>query len=366
MDIEILKQKLEITENQGLDILDPRFNDIITFAQNGDYISAANGAAAIFEEGIYDIRIVGYFLYGIFLENGICIIASVFNSTSYLLRENWDAIGPVKNRDKHAKTSLGWFLKQLFKKMQYEEKKEGDYWKSWTSETSSDDIQEALDSLDELRKAVSVVLTESAAPVLDALVKIKDWLTSLQKLVYVEPDIESDVEEEPENETEEESEADLEEAAEQEVKEKKKEGHAEISENAVFPEFSYHFKMLLKKLALFEQLIGDEKFDRAALVSADINNIIENFDPQVYFPETFANFRKLYTINISEITQYEKYKKTVCWKAMLEFYKVDIDEFGSFSGNLMSSQSNLDESNSDEDNTDENDEDGYNKDDDDY
>ena len=68
MNIELLNNTLEVAENPGLDTFDPRFGDITTLVENGDYPDAAAQAEEIMKEGIYDIRITGCFFYGHFLE----------------------------------------------------------------------------------------------------------------------------------------------------------------------------------------------------------------------------------------------------------------------------------------------------------
>ena len=98
-------------------MIDPRFMDITTLVENGDYEEAATQAEGILAEGAYDIRITGYFLYGVFLEQGLGGLTAILQCLTKLFTENWDAVGPVKNREKHAQTSLNWFLRQLVKNL---------------------------------------------------------------------------------------------------------------------------------------------------------------------------------------------------------------------------------------------------------
>ena len=50
MNIDILNTTLEVSENPGLDVIDPRFMDITTLAENGEYLEAAAKAEEIFAE----------------------------------------------------------------------------------------------------------------------------------------------------------------------------------------------------------------------------------------------------------------------------------------------------------------------------
>ena len=188
MDIKLIQGSLEIRENPGLETIDPLFGDIATLVQEGNYEEAAAQSEKILEEKTYDIRIIGYFLYGLFLEEGVVAMADTFFSLAEILNSNIDAIGPVRNREKQIQTILSWLMKQLLKKMQYEERKKSGVWDAWLSEVSSDQVQEALDAGGDLRKALGQALEDLSAPVLDGLMKINEWLTSFQSLVYREPE----------------------------------------------------------------------------------------------------------------------------------------------------------------------------------
>ena len=128
--------------------------DITTLVENGEYLEAATQAEGILEEGAYDIRITGFFLYGVFLEQGVGGLTAILQCLTKLFTENWDAVGPIKNREKHAQTSLNWFLRQLVKKLQYEEGKDSDVYQQWVAEVSSDEVQETLDASEELQGAL--------------------------------------------------------------------------------------------------------------------------------------------------------------------------------------------------------------------
>ncbi|MCJ7615651.1 MAG: hypothetical protein MUO43_03840, partial [Desulfobacterales bacterium] len=194
MNIELLQGTLEVSENPGLETIDPRFSDIAALVMEGNYDDAGAQSEAILEERIYDIRIIGYFLYGHFIEQGVGAMADIYLCLANLLRDNLEAIGPVKKREKHIQTILNWMMKQLIKKLQYEEGKNSNLYEGWISEVSSDQVQEALDAGDELRRTLGPVLEDAAGPVLDGMMKVNDWLTAFQRLVYREPEPEEEEE----------------------------------------------------------------------------------------------------------------------------------------------------------------------------
>ena len=326
MNIELLQGTLEVSENPGLETINPRFSDIAGLAMEGRYEEAAAQSVAVLEEQIYDVRIIGYALYGHFLDNGVGAMAEINQCLADLVRDNLEALGPAKNREKHIQTILNWLMKQLLKKLQYEEGKTSGIYEGWTADVSSDDVQGALDALDELRRALGPVLEDAARPVLDGLMKIKDWLSAFQRLVYKEPEPVPEPEEEWD-----EAEEEIEEAPSEEVKRKSAYLPAPLAgEDVSGVEGSYHLKLLMSKLDAFDRLISEEKYPSAALVANDINNIIANFDPKIYFPKLFSRFSLLFAANISELMAFQEHQGTAEWQALEELYKVDLNSFVNF------------------------------------
>ena len=336
MNIEVLQGVLEISEKPGLDTIDPRFTDIATLVQGGDYVEAAAKSEAILVEKNYDVRIIGYFLYGHFIEQGLPAFADVYLCLTDLLQDNIDALGPVKNREKHIQTILNWLMKQIIKTLQYEEEKNSVSYRKWISGVSSDRVQETLDVSNKLRRVLGPVLEDAAGPILDGMTKINNWLQSFQRLVYREPEPEPEEDKEPEaaETAGEPEEAEAEEGIEREERrEDRKRSYRsapEMDEEMAGVEGSYHLKILIKKLEAFDHLISAQKYASAALVADDINAIIANFDPRIYFPNLFVRFALMFAANINNLTAYAEYKESPAWQALQELYKVDLESFVDF------------------------------------
>jgi len=321
MNIEVLDRPFEPTENPGLETTDPRLGDIVTLIQNGKYLDAANQAQAVFEKDIFDIRLTGFFFFGIFLDRGINSLGGVFGCLTRLCMENWEATGPIKKRERHAQISFNWLFKQLDKILQYEEEKESDAWKEWLESVTSDDVQTILDAGDGLQSALSETLEDDAGPLLELMFKIKKWLVNFQQFVYQEPEPEpvGHAEPDPAGDTE-----PVEEAGQQTAL------PLAIDTDSLAAQGSYQLKVLLKKLNIFEHLVKTKNFALASLVADDINYIIADFDPKLYFPELFKSFSYLLAMNIAQLSAFDGNKQTLEWQAMQELYKVDLDSFLSF------------------------------------
>jgi hypothetical protein len=327
MNIDLLNTTLEVTEDPGLDMIDPRLLDITSLVENGEYEEAATQAEQILEEGAYDIRITGFFLYGAFLERGLGDLNVIFECLTRLITENWEAVGPAKNREKHAQTSLNWLLRQLIKKLQYEEGRDSDIYQQWIAEVSSDNVLAALAASEEFQNGLSESLEDQAEPLLDGLSKVNEWLATFRRLVHREPEPEMDEEEEFEPE------------AEEEPAERVAPIGAPIADVAVPVEGSYHLQLLLKKMEVFSRLIEKEDFPKAAIVADDINQIIADFDPRIYFPKMFSRYSLLLTLHIADISGFEEYKGSIVWQTMQDLYKVDLESFVSLDSEMSSSSS---------------------------
>lgn len=311
MNIDLLQGSLPVSENPGLDSTDPRFDEIATLVMAGKELEAANLSATIIGEGAYDIRLICYLVYGYWLEQGLASLLDVINSLNNVISENWEAVGPVNKREKNFQNSLGWMFRQLLKKLQYEESKNSPLWQQWQSTVTADELEDILEAGETFQRAISQQLTDDAGPVLDLWSKITQWLKALQRLVYRPP--------EPEPVEAKETAVDATETSNT-VATGSKTGGLEI-------EVSYQMNLLLEKLAAFEQLLEQEKFPRAALVADDINLIVANFDPKLYFPKAFKTFARLNALNFAELSVYSEQRDAPEWQAMQEWYKVDLDSF---------------------------------------
>jgi hypothetical protein len=337
MRIELIRGTLAATENSGLETTDPRFSDLATLVQEGHYKEAARGAEELLGEKIYDIRVIGYFLYGHFIDGGISALAEIYRLLTELLADNFEAVGPVKNRVRHLQTMLNWLTRQIIKQLEYHEEKKSDLYREWAAEVSVEQIRQALDAGDDLRSLVDSLMEKAAAPVHDGLSKIHDWLWNFQGLVHhdaetAEPTNDEGQDRELKASTEEEESQAAAEIDELRANRKSERSPSteEAEQGTAGVEGSYPLQVLIEKLQAFDTLIADRKYLNASIVADDINAIIANFDPRIYFPRLFRNFAMKSATNINNLMTYAEYKETPAWQALQELYKVDLQSFIDF------------------------------------
>ncbi len=319
MDLELLNNAFPVRKNPGLDTLDPRFVDLAGMVQEGKFSTAALEARKIIEEEIYDVRIITYFLYGFFDEFGPKSFKNIFHSMGMVFCENWEAIGPLKNRTKHARNSLSWFFKQANKSLENEEKKKRKKWRIWQEDTSPADIQEALEISRNLGTTIEDVLEKQSVTVVDGLAKLTAWLDSYYRLIYREPETKQI----RDSATQEESISIEIESEPGPQKATLLKGADDLQNGMESPPL----QLLLKKMTAFEQLLEENKKTGAALVANDINQTIRNFDPQIYFPSLFAKFTRLFALNTEELLAFDGCRDTAVWLSMEKLYHVDMESF---------------------------------------
>jgi len=319
MDIEILKGELEINENPGLATTDPRLSDIATLVQAGDFQQAALQSREILTEKIYDIRIIGYYLYGHFAESGLAALEEIFTCLAEILRKNIAALGPARNREKHMKNTLSWLFKTISNNLVYETEKRTEIYSQWQASITPEQVQNILESGSGLQEAIAML--EVSSDITDVFTKILEWVQVFQNVVHQE-----------QNRDEEEQQLEV---AKETVPHK--EAVKTLNDNFTIEgiEGSYHMKLLMRKLDAFDRLVEADKLALAAIVADDINNSISNFDPKLYFPGLFTRFYVQFAKNLNSLISYVQFKNSAAWATLQELYKVDIESFIEFdAGNI--------------------------------
>lgn len=83
--IDTLLSGIEISKSAGFDFTGPREDQIISMVESGNYVEAASLSEAMLLDGIFDMRLVCYFLYGYWLDKGLVSLADVLNSLNSII-----------------------------------------------------------------------------------------------------------------------------------------------------------------------------------------------------------------------------------------------------------------------------------------
>ncbi|RME73466.1 MAG: hypothetical protein D6776_07020 [Planctomycetota bacterium] len=324
LDLTLLAPPLESDGPPGLDTFDERFQSIVGMVQAGRFQEAAEATAAVLRERRYDIRLIGYFLYGVFLEQGTAAIAPIFETLGSLLTDSWEQIGPERKKERHAQNGLLWFLTRLHAQLQHEQDRDTEQWRRWVEQTSVEQAEAIGERIEALRRVLGETI--EAPKVLELLPKLGTWARGFHRLVYDEAERREAAAAEPEPEPEPEvapaaSSGDAAPAAAA--------AGAAVVPGASGPQVagSVLLQELIAKLAAFERLVDAGAFERAAVVAADVNERIESFDPRRYFPALFATYYRKLSEHVDELEPHLEDRDTLRWQAMDQHYRVDLDAF---------------------------------------
>ena len=320
MSILLLQGNLPVTDNPGLESVDPRYDGIVSYVQEENFILAITLIEELFEENIFDIRMICYYLYGFWLDNSFGSLYDVLQCVNNLLADNFEAIGPIANREQNFEKSLSWMMRQIFKKITYEEKKNSSLWQQWYASISEEEIKLILEAGARLCVNLTEKVNDNAVNIIDQWNKIDSWLRALKTMVARPLAL---IATETEN-----SETD---SLLKALKEDNDLTGGFQSDDYIKSfkgyEASYHMTLLLKKLAAFERMVHEKKFDRAALILDDIKLSLSEFEPTLYLPKIFENFVKLQALNFNELVAYQQQRGTLESEVMQEWFKVDLDGF---------------------------------------
>ncbi len=316
MDLALLDTALAPAERLGLDTLDPRLQDIAGLAEAGDFTSAAERTEALLRDGVIDIRLLGYFFYGSFLENGPMGLPRTLAIITRLLGENWPAVGPAERKDKHAEIGLSWFFGRLTRRLESMEAEKSNDWRQWVTDFTAENAQATLERAAELKTALVAAL--QSVRCVGLVTKLEVWVRDFRAHAGGSSSVAGLTAGAPTAPTV---------AAAPSGAAPKGAAPNGAAAAASVIEGSFHLEQLRERLRAFEVLISKRNYEKALLVSVDIMNLIEKFDPRVYFPAMFSTYYDLMSKNVDKLAPFQANKDSVTWQALEQLYRVDLERF---------------------------------------
>jgi hypothetical protein len=294
-------------KGQGLESTDLRLQELTDLVERDRIDGAADAAEAILGEGTLDIRPVTVVLYAAFVERGLDALPAVIAAVDKAITDNFDAIGPQEKKKPLFDKRIGWLFERIADQLEYHEKSRSDQWFAWSTDVPNERTELGAATGSVLAAALSVNAYASARSVGRVAAFLRDRADATKasseltqnNIVVPEPPPPAKVGRVPDG----------------------------AESGRVTLACSHRFVEMCRKLRAFEELIVRRRYDKAALVAADLQTLIGNFDPRAYFPELFADFAALYSENIDTLSGYMENRESPGWAAMDQFYRVDIEAF---------------------------------------
>ena len=314
-----LLDKLLAAEAPDLESSDDRLEKVNGLVSKSAYLDAARAAEALLRQELYDVRLVGPYLLGLFIEGGLEAMPVVFQGLSRTLLINWQFFGPRERKDVFADGGLRWMLKVLNKHLEHHERLKDETWQRWSAPSNREPLEQALTLSEEIFSAFGRAMPRNGCEA--PFRRLTQWLEGhLQSL----PSPASLEEPEPE-EPAEEPEA-MEEEAQAPSRPARPVRAAAASAGPTMP-VSPALAQLMLKLAAFDTLVARQDYQRASVVAADVLNVVEHFDPRVYLPALFSRFFAGLSTNAEQVEPLLQSTETLSFRALDQLYRVDLETF---------------------------------------
>jgi hypothetical protein len=300
----------------GLELGDPRLDAINDAAFKSNYAEAAGLAQDIWSEGVRDARLIGYLLYGYYLARDALALPFIFDQLTQTLTTRWDHIGPAK-KDKPADGALHWLFTSLIRQLNGHEKARDDRYEGWLTPDGTAAFAAAESSI-----AALIVEAEKRF----AKGKCFDKLRNLSGCIH---DIGASLHATSEDRTSEHppvAGAANATATTPAAAEDRRPAAPDSRPGAIVVEGGAALGLLLRKLRLFEQLVENNQTLKAAVIAADLDQLLSAFDPIVFFPKMFVPYFRAMTRHADNIGPVMA-DLMPSHKSLVQLYHADLDAF---------------------------------------
>jgi hypothetical protein len=307
-----LRAALPISENPGLDSVDPRLALLNTLVDKGQHRDLMPEIEQLFDAGIYDIRPITMYLWSAFSETGLSILPDLFDTLTALVSENFSALGPSQRKVDHVCKRTTWLFHKVTDAIEYHETRRTPEWDKWTLAAGVEIMEATLERANVFDGALDDRFTplRPAFQKLTARLRVLSLTFRIPALppVSIASPVVASIRPPIHNQSHKELQVDA------------RLGRAEVG-------VSHEFFTLLQKLDAFSKLVKKGDLPRAAVVADDVMRTIESFDPRVYFPEMFSDFSELLSKHIDALESHWQNRESPAWKARSQFYRVDLRRF---------------------------------------
>lgn len=266
-----------------LEASDPRWLQLTKKIDTGDYVGSARLAMSLYDEGCHDPLLLGYYLFGCYEEAGPVGLAPVLEALASALTGSESGSPRADGRTSEAAT---WLLKRLLRTLERPRSAGG-------LEPDSVLEPEDLARRDRVINGLAAAVEGADASLQAAVSRLAVWWQDNRPeppqesipevtLVPAPDEAETRVPEEPVDDPRNETEL----AAVPEISRITRTATSEAAPGAA------PWLDLIERLRTFELLAAREDWLRAAILAADIESRLAQFDPRHYFPDLLAPFYK--------------------------------------------------------------------------
>lgn len=286
-------------------MIEQHFTTLASWWINGEFEKLVAQGDEIIPVDIYDIRIVTYYLYSVWVVNNhqqfVDVIQVILRIFEKLYSEDDIAFKSSAENVKAIEDCTALLIKKIHKRLERF---------TPTLATVNEDPQQIVDQL--------MALMECLAPYTQLALTVKQ-LAEIKALYW--PLIETVTH-------------DADDANHNEINEVDSDEQQNVNDDVVthpstmgMVTWSHSLTLLMDKIALLEALVKRDQLYKAAVVVEDIQHELANFNPLLYLPQLFQGYTALKAQHISTFTHYIHSHNPHQWQALREHYTVDKKAF---------------------------------------
>jgi hypothetical protein len=300
----------------GLELGDPRLDAVNDAAFKSNYAEAAVLAQGVWDEGIRDVRLLGYLLYGYYLERDVRALPFIFEQLTRTLSTRWDRIGPAR-KDKPADGALHWLFTSLIRQLDGHERARDERYQGWLGPDGSAAFAAAESAIAAL--LVEVEQRFARGKCFDKLRNLSGRLRDIAAALRVPAAAEAAPA--------------VVEARSPAAAEDRRPATAAAAPaedgraGAVTVEGGAALGLLLRKLRLFERLVEQNQPLKAAVVARDVEQLLGAFDPIVFFPKLFVPYFRAMTRHGDNLGPMMAGLDQPTYRSLVQLYHADLDAF---------------------------------------
>lgn len=327
-----LQSRITVAAARQLTETDPTLDRIVSLAEHNKFIDAAALAEQLWQQQIYDVRTLGFYLFGVFMEQGLPGLPLILSCIHNSITTNWSHLGPSHNLQRHLDGTLRWLFINMLSQLRFHQRKKDEQWKLWLKEWEQLPQQQVLQGTSELAAGLTGVLANPQCCghlfSLGAILRTLPTTAAVPDPSPLLPALAADAShvESINMQTQESSAGDAAKTADPGEGGGARATAASAAAMLTIP-LSPPMQLLLRKLAAFNQLVKLARFNQAAIIYRDIKQTLEKFDPRVYLPVLFGEYFSNLVTHAESITQNLAPKDDFTAQALQDLYHLDIDRF---------------------------------------
>src|SRR5262249_19991418 len=150
-----------------------RIAHVAQLADRGDHVASAREAAGLIEAGIHDIRLISFYLFGVFLQRGISYLPALLARTAALVSDDLAALRPSRRKPQVVSSATAWLFEHVSAQLVFHTRQRGATWDAWCGEGNGALPDAIATACTKLTLALEAVIDAPLAAV--PLARVRRW-----------------------------------------------------------------------------------------------------------------------------------------------------------------------------------------------